>query len=215
MILAGNTFMNEKVINILLSAVDIKDHYTVGHQQRVATLSCAIAEEMELPEENISAIYMAAMLHDIGKMGIPSHILNKTTKLTSIEISIIKTHPGLGYIMLENIDFGYPVAQIVSQHHERIDGSGYPRGLRHTETFLEAKILSVADVVDAMTSDRPYRRAPGLDKALDEISQNSGILYDAQVADTCLQLLSQPFSLLPIIKDRERGSITPTMIKEP
>jgi len=154
-------------------------------------LACAIATEMGLPDERIEGIYIAGLLHDIGKIAIPAEILNKPTKLTEAESNLIKTHPQVGYDILKNIEFSEPIAQIVLQHHEMMDGSGYPQGLKGKEILLEARILAVADVVEAISSHRPYRPALGLDKALEEIAQNKGTLYDPKVVDTCLKLFTE------------------------
>ena len=169
-------------------ALEMRDPYTAGHQQRVADLACAIANEMGLSEKQTNGIRTAAMIHDIGKICIPAQILSKPGKLNEIEFSLVKAHPGIGYDILKNIEFPWPIAQMVLQHHERIDGSGYPSGLAGSEILLEARILAVADVVEAMASHRPYRPALGLDKALEEISKNRGVLYDPEVTDACLKV---------------------------
>ncbi|PKP55036.1 hypothetical protein CVT91_16875, partial [Candidatus Atribacteria bacterium HGW-Atribacteria-1] len=134
---------------------------------------------------------IAALVHDIGKINIPSEILSKPSKLNNMEFSLIKNHPKVGYDILRRIDFFWPVAKIVLQHHEKIDGSGYPKGLKNNNILLEAKIIGVADVVEAMSSHRPYRPALGIDKALEEIYQNKGILYDPEVVDVCLKLFKK------------------------
>jgi HD-GYP domain-containing protein (c-di-GMP phosphodiesterase class II) len=146
---------------------------------------------MGCPVDQIKGIRMAGMIHDLGKISIPSGILSKPGCLSDIEFSLIKTHPQLGYDILKRIDFPWPVAQVVYQHHERIDGSGYPRGLRGNEILLEAKIMAVADVVEAMVSHRPYRPALGVEKALEEISKGSGKIYDPEVVDACMAVLSE------------------------
>lgn len=181
----------EEIVNIMKAVSEIRDSYTAEHQQRVALFSCAIAEEMSLPESQITGLYIAAQLHDIGKIGIPIKILNKPGKLTDREYNIIKTHTELGYTMLENINFGYPVAEIVYQHHERIDGSGYPQGLKNESIFQGAKILTVADVFDAMRTDRPYRPALGVIKILFELSEYAGTLYDPSVVDACHKVINK------------------------
>ena len=168
--------------------VEQKDPYTAGHQERVALLATAIAQEMNLSGEQINGIRIAGMIHDVGKMNIPAEILSKPTKLSSIEFDLIKTHPEAGYRILDTIAFPYPVAKIAYQHHERIDGSGYPQGLKGEEILIEARILCVADVVEAMASHRPYRAALGIEAALEEIEKNGGGLYDSAVADACLRL---------------------------
>jgi HD-GYP domain-containing protein (c-di-GMP phosphodiesterase class II) len=143
---------------------------------------------MGLPEDQVDGLRMAGIVHDLGKIAVPAEILSKPTKLSNIELALIKVHPQTSYDILKDIDFPWPVAEIVFQHHERMDGSGYPRGLKGDEIFLEARILMVADVVEAMASHRPYRPALGIDKALEEISQNKGILYDPEVVEVCLRL---------------------------
>jgi HD-GYP domain-containing protein (c-di-GMP phosphodiesterase class II) len=147
---------------------------------------------MGLPEERVEGLRMAGLIHDIGKISVPAEILSKPAQLTELEYAMVKAHSQAGYDILNGtIDFPWPVAQIVFQHHERIDGSGYPRGLPGKEIILEARILGVADVVEAMASHRPYRSARGIDKALEEISQNRGVLYDPEVVDTCLKLFAE------------------------
>jgi PAS domain S-box-containing protein/putative nucleotidyltransferase with HDIG domain len=170
---------------------EVRDPYTSGHQQQVAKLAAAIAAEMGLPEKQVNAIRMAGALHDIGKINIPAEILSKPGKLSKIEFDLIRTHPGVGREILKTIDFPWPICKIVLQHHERIDGSGYPDGLAEDDICLEAKILAVADVVDAMTFHRPYRAARGIKEALAEITQNRGILYDPDAVDACLRLYKE------------------------
>ncbi len=177
------------VVEAIVMAVEIRDRYTAGHQKRVAGLAEAISREMGIDQDIIDGISVASKIHDLGKLAVPSEILTKPTRLTETEFDIIKTHAQYGYDILKNVEFSWPVAEIVYQHHERIDGSGYPRGLGNDEILLEAKILSVSDVVEAMASHRPYRPSLGLDFALEEIDINNGKLYDKEVADTCLYLL--------------------------
>ncbi|RLB08274.1 MAG: hypothetical protein DRG50_00270 [Deltaproteobacteria bacterium] len=179
------------IIRAMALTTEIRDPYTAGHQQRVANLACAIAKEMGLPENKIRAIHTAAVIHDIGKIYIPAEILSKPGQLTEIELSLFKAHPQIGYDILKTIEFPWPVAQIVLQHHERMDGSGYPRGLSGEEILLEARILGIADIVEAMASHRPYRPAFGIEKALKEISEEKGILYDPEVVDACLRLFRE------------------------
>ncbi len=181
----------EGTVHALASTTERRDPYTAGHQQRVAQLACAIAQEMNLPEEQIGGIRVAGSLHDIGKMYVPAEILSRPGRITDIELSLIKIHPQVGHDILETVEFPWPVAQIVLQHQERLDGSGYPAGLKGEEILLEARILAVADVVEAMSSHRPYRPTRGHDKTLEEISQNKGILYDPEVVDACLKLLTE------------------------
>jgi PAS domain S-box-containing protein len=179
-------------VNVLVSAIEMRDPYTAGHQQRVTQLACAIANEMGLPEEQIEGIHMAALIHDLGKINVPADILSKPGRLTEIEFGLIKMHPQVGHDVLSGaIEFPWPVAETVLQHHERMDGSGYPQGLSGDEIILEARILAVADVVEAMASHRPYRAAHSIEDALDEISQNRGILYDPEVVDACLKLFTE------------------------
>ncbi len=178
----------EGIINTMSVMVETRDRYTAGHQRRVAILAREIALKMNLPEEKIKAIYMTALIHDIGKIAIPAEILSKPTKLNEVEYSIIKTHPQVGYDILRGIEFPWPIADLVLKHHERIDGSGYPQGLSGDEIPLEVRILSVADVVEAMTFHRPYRAALGTGKALEEITQNKNRRYDPEVVKICLQV---------------------------
>jgi len=178
-------------VQAISMAVETKDPYTAGHQRRTADLARAIATEMGLDADQRDFIRIAATIHDIGKIALPAEILSKPTKLTDIEFSLIKTHALQGYEILKGIEFPWPVADVVLQHHERIDGSGYPEGLKGEDILLEARILSVADVVEAIASHRPYRPANGIDDALDEISKNRGILYDADAVDACLTLFRE------------------------
>jgi PAS domain S-box-containing protein/putative nucleotidyltransferase with HDIG domain len=174
---------------------EYRDPYTAGHQRRVADLGRAIAAEMGLSQEQIDAVRMAGLLHDIGKISIPAEILTKPTKLTETEFKLIKEHPQVAFDILKSIVFPWPIADIIYQHHERIDGSGYPRGLKGEDILIEAKVLAIADVVEAMITHRPYREARKLEDALREISTNRGILYDPEAADACLRaLLEKGFS---------------------
>jgi PAS domain S-box-containing protein/putative nucleotidyltransferase with HDIG domain len=179
------------IINTLSEISAVRDAYTAGHQTQVAKLARAIAKEMRLSEDQIEGLFVSAIVHDLGKINIPSEILSTPRRLTPIEFELIKTHPSVGYNILKHIEFPWRVAEIILQHHERINGSGYPQGLKGNEISMEARILSVADVVEAMTSHRPYRPALGLQKALEEISQFKGALYDEQVVDTCLNLCKE------------------------
>ena len=175
-------------IEALTEMVATRDPYTFSHQRRVADLACAIAAAMGFPEEQIKGIRVAGIIHDIGKISTPMDILSKPAKLTKIEFELVKAHPQTAYDIIKTIEFPWPVADIVLQHHERINGTGYPNGLKEDEMLPEARILAVADVVEAMTSYRPYRPALGIDRALEEISQNKGILYDSKVVEVCLEL---------------------------
>ncbi len=179
------------IIQVLEKTVEIRDPYTAGHQRRVADLAGHIAEEMGLSADRIDGIRITGIIHDIGKIHIPAEILSKPKALTSIEFSLIKTHPQVGADILEAIEFPWPVEKIVLQHHERVDGSGYPHGLFKKDILLESRIIGVADVVEAMASHRPYRPALGIDKALKEISDNRSILYDKDVVDVCLKLFKE------------------------
>jgi PAS domain S-box-containing protein len=178
-------------IKAMSMIVETRDPYTAGHQEKVSKLAVTIANELHLSEEQIAGIQMAGSIHDIGKMSVPAEILSKPGRLSDIELRLIKVHPESGYEILKDIEFSLPVAEIVLQHHERIDGSGYPKGLKGEEILIEARILAVADVMDAIASHRPYRTALGIDAALEEIEKNSGIFYDAAVADVCLKLFRE------------------------
>ena len=178
-------------IQAMSVASEVRDPYTAGHQRRVGQIALGIASIMSLSEEQITGLLMAATVHDIGKIGIPAEILSKPGKINEMEFNIIKTHVKTGYDILKNIEFPWPIADIVLQHHERMDGSGYPNGLSGEKILLESKILAVADVVEAMASHRPYRAALGIDKALEEIVDKKGILYDADVVNACLKLFEQ------------------------
>jgi HD-GYP domain-containing protein (c-di-GMP phosphodiesterase class II) len=171
--------------------VETRDPYTAGHQRRVSDLARAIATEMNLSRGRIDGIRVMGSIHDIGKISVPAEILSKPTKLTDIEFGLIKAHSSAGYDILKEIEFPWPVAEIVLQHHEKLNGFGYPRGLKGNEILPEAKIICVADVVEAMASHRPYRPALGIEKALEEIFQNRGILYDPDVVDACLRLFRE------------------------
>lgn len=181
----------EETAGALAFALEKRDPYTAGHQRRVARLAEGVARELDLSEDSIAGIVMAGVLHDVGKIAIPAEILSKPGKLRPLEFSIVKQHAEVGYAILKDIEFPWPVAEAVYQHHERINGSGYPRGMKGDDTLLEAKILAVADVVEAMASHRPYRAAPGVDLALKEISEQKGRLYDPLVADACLKLFRE------------------------
>jgi putative nucleotidyltransferase with HDIG domain len=180
----------DSMISTMSRIVEMRDPYTAGHQKRVAELAGAIARGMKLTDPQIEHLLMAARIHDIGKMYVPSDILSKPGKLSEIEWSLIITHVQGSYEILKDLEFSQPVAITALQHHERMDGSGYPKGLKRDEILIEAKILAVADVVEAMSSHRPYRPALGIDAALEEITRNKGKLYDADVVDTCLELFN-------------------------
>ena len=178
-------------VQALSMTIELRDPYTAGHQRRVGRLSDAIARELALPFTRIEGIRMSGDIHDIGKIYVPAEILSKPGHITAIEYSIIKNHAQAGYEILRTIDFPWPLAEIVHQHHERLDGSGYPAGLSGDKILLEAKILAVADVVEAMSSHRPYRPSFGIEAALDEVSKNRGRLYDAAIVDACLRLFRE------------------------
>jgi len=181
----------ESTIQAVGLTTEMRDPYTAGHQKRVTQLACAIAKEVGLSQEQFEGIRAAGLVHDIGKMSIPAEILSKPSKLTDLEFHLVEGHPQVAYDILKTIEFPWPLAQIVLQHHERMDGSGYPQGLKGEEIMVEARILAVADVVEAMASFRPYRPALGIDKALEEISQNKGILFDTDVVDACMRLFEE------------------------
>lgn len=185
------TRLLNETIKALASAVEKRDPYTAGHQQRVAMLATAIAQEMGLSEEKITGVKTAAIIHDIGKICTPAEILSKPSKLNAYEFNLITMHPEAGYEILKGIEFPWPVSKIVLQHHERADGSGYPRGIKAGEILTEAHILIVADVVEAMASHRPYRPALGINKALEEIIKNKGKLYNDSVANACIALFKE------------------------
>ena len=178
-------------IQAISMTVEKRDPYTSGHQQRVANLAKVIAEELELPESQVESIYMAAAIHDIGKISLPAEILVKPIALSDIEISLIQAHAQAGYDILKGIEFPWAIADIVLQHHERMDGSGYPLGLPGDKIVFEARIICVADVVETMASHRPYRPSIGMDKALEEITKNRGVLYDPRVVDACLKIIKE------------------------
>lgn len=184
------TTMKETIM-AMAKMTEIRDPYTAGHQQRVASLSHAVAREMELPVDTAEYIYLAASVHDIGKIHVPSEILTTPGRISEIEFELIKIHPQTGYDILSTVEFPWPLAEIVLQHHEKIDGSGYPAGLKGEEIIIEARIICVADVVEAMSSHRPYRPLLGLDSALEEVTCNGGIAYDTDVVDACVRLFAE------------------------
>lgn len=181
----------DQTVEALASITEIRDPYTAGHQQRVAQISSAIGEEFGLPRDMVEGIHVAGTLHDIGKIAVPAEILTKPSKLLEMEFGLVKTHPQVGYQILKGIEFPWPVAEAVLQHHERLDGSGYPRGLSANEIISEARILAVADVVEVMASHRPYRPAFGIDMALDEILRGRGTIFDPEVCDACIRLFEE------------------------
>ena len=181
----------EGTTNIITKVVETRDPYSIGHQQRVSKLATAIAREMKLPQEKIEGTKIASLVHDIGKVNLPTEIISKPGKLIEVEFNLIKNYPKVGYDILKKVDFPWPIAEIVLQHQEKIDGSGYPRGLKSDEICIEAKILGVANVVEAMSSYKSYRPALSIDEALVEISNNKNILFDPEVVDTCIKLFRE------------------------
>jgi len=181
----------DSTIQAIAMTVEKRDPYTSGHQMRVAALTRAIAEKIGLAEDQIEGAYMAASLHDIGKIALPAEILSKPIQLSDIEISLIQAHAQAGYDILKGIEFPWPIADIIIQHHERMDGSGYPQGLAGDSISIEARIIGVCDVVETMSSHRPYRPSMGIGRALEEITRNSGPLYDADVVTACLKVFTE------------------------
>jgi PAS domain S-box-containing protein len=179
------------IIEVLVTSVEARDPYTSGHQKRVADLATAMARVMELSPKLIDGIQMSGMIHDLGKISIPAEILSRPRSLTILEYNLVRTHPTVGHDILKDIDFVWPIARIVLQHHERLDGSGYPQGLKGDEILLEAQIIAIADTVEAMASHRPYRVALGIDKALEEIEKGRGIIYNAEAVNACLHLFRE------------------------
>lgn len=182
----------ESIVKTIGLVIEMRDSYTSGHQQRVSKLACAIAREMNLPEEQVEAVRIAGLLHDIGKIPIPTDILNKPEKSNKFERGIVEYHPQTAFEILKDVEFSQPIAEIILQHHERMDGSGYPNGLKKDLILTEARILAVSDVVEAMSSHRPYRPALGIDKALEELTKSSE-LYDSEVVKTCVEVFSEEF----------------------
>jgi len=181
----------ESIVEAMALAIEKRDPYTSGHQRRVASLADAVATEMELPQDQIDGLRIAAMLHDIGKISIPGEILSKPGILTGPEMAMIREHPQTGYDILKGIEFPWPVSKMVLQHHEKIDGSGYPQGLSGKEIYLGAKILTVSDTFEAMVSHRPYRASLGSERAVQELSEMRGILYEPAVVDACLAVVTR------------------------
>jgi PAS domain S-box-containing protein len=178
------------MIDAMARTLEVRDPYTAGHQKRVAQLACAIGREMKLPDLKIDAIHMASVIHDIGKVNVPAEILSKPGQLSQIELRLIRLHPKVGYDILKDIEFPWPIADIILQHHERLDGSGYPNELKSDDILLEARILGVADVVEAMSSHRPHRSALGIETAFKEIQEYRGVRYDSKVVDACMKVLA-------------------------
>jgi PAS domain S-box-containing protein/putative nucleotidyltransferase with HDIG domain len=178
-------------VKALASALEMRDPYTSGHQRRVTQLACAIGKELGFSEDQIEGMRMIGFLHDIGKIAVPAEILSKPGKINDHEFSIIKMHAEAGFNILKEIDFPCPVAESIAQHHERLDGSGYPKGLSGSEIILEARILAVADVVEAISSHRPYRPGLGIEEALKEVTQKKGSHFDPEVVDACVRLFTE------------------------
>jgi len=188
----------ESTIHTIAATVEARDPYTAGHQKRVADLAAAIAIEMKLTDEQVEGIKMAGIIHDLGKIKVPAEILSKPGTLNELEYQIVQTHSQVGFELLNEIEFPWPIAEIVHQHHEKMDGSGYPQGLKGDEILLEARILSVADIVEAMSSHRPYRPALGIEKALKQIKKDKGTLLDSKVVNACLKIFKEGYKLLEI-----------------
>ena len=201
----------EAIIQVLEFTIAARDSYTVGHQRRVSQIACNIGREMGLSKDRLRDLRMAGTLHDLGKIAIPSGLLSKAGNLNPLEFALIKTHPQVAYNILEPITLPGNTAKIILQHHERMNGSGYPQGLKGEEILLEARILGVADVLEAMCSHRPYRASLGLAETLDELTRNQGILYDAAVVETCLKLYGQD---LPDFREVSVGA-TPLPVMMP
>lgn len=178
----------EGTINVLSIVGEFRDPYTAGHQRRVAQLARAIAESMDLPAAQVACVHLAALVHDIGKIAIPIEILCKPGRISDVEFSIIRTHPQVGFEILKTVEFPWPIAPIVLQHQEHLDGSGYPAGLKGREVCIEAQILAAADVVESIGSHRPYRPTLGLDKALEEIGRCRDVWFEGRVVDACIRL---------------------------
>jgi response regulator RpfG family c-di-GMP phosphodiesterase len=181
----------EGIVQAISTTVEMRDPYTAGRQQRVADLACAIARDMELPDDEVYGLRMASVIHDLGKITVPSEILSKPGRLSSLEYELIKSHVQAGYDILKQIEFPWPLADIILQHHERLDGSGYPNGLKEDDILLASRILSVSDVFETIASHRPYRPSLGLPRALNELRTNSGKLYDSRAVEACISLVEQ------------------------
>lgn len=178
----------EDTVQAIAAILEMRDPYTAGHQRRVAQLAAAISAELGLPPQTVEGVHFGGLIHDIGKIYVPAEFLSRPGRLLELEFALIKTHPQVGYDLVKDIEFPWPVASMIHQHHEHVDGSGYPRGLKGDEIAFEARIVTVADVVEAMASHRPYRPARGVEQALEEVRQNRGVLYDATVVDACVRL---------------------------
>ncbi|MBU4603060.1 HD domain-containing protein [bacterium] len=181
----------EGIAYIIAEIVEIRDPYLRGHHQRVSKLATAIVQEMKLPQDKIEGVRFASLVHDVGKVNLPTEIVSKPSKLVEVEFNLVKNHPRTGYEILKKVDFPWPIAEIVFQHQEKIDGSGYPRGLKGDEILIEAKILGVANVVEAMSSYKSYRPALSINESLAEISKYKNILFDSEVVDACIKLFKE------------------------
>lgn len=190
------------MIDSTSNLIESRDPYTAGHQKRVADLSVEIAKLLGMSDFEIEGIFLAAKIHDIGKINIPVEILTKPTSLNTLEVAMLRNHPQTGFDILKPLTLPWPISKIILQHHERLDGSGYPNALKGEEICMEAKVIAVADVVEAMTSHRPYRSAIGIDKALQEIESQSGILYESKVVASCLKLFRGLGYKFPIVNSR-------------
>jgi HD-GYP domain-containing protein (c-di-GMP phosphodiesterase class II) len=183
--------ITNQIIMTIVRTVEIKDPYTAGHQKRVSDLACSIAECIELSKDQIECLKIAASMHDIGKISVPAEILSKPGALSAHELNLVRSHPEVGYNILKPVEFPWPIEMIVLQHHEKMNGSGYPNGILGKDILPEARILAVADVVEAMSSHRPYRAALGTDLALEEILKYRGILYDSEAVDACILVFAR------------------------
>ncbi|HKI61184.1 MAG TPA: HD-GYP domain-containing protein, partial [Mariprofundaceae bacterium] len=186
-----------ETVEAIAATVEMRDPYTAGHQRRVAELARAIAVELGMDEQLIHGIFLAGVVHDLGKIGIPAEILSYPGRFSDVQLAMVRQHAQIGFDILKDIHFPWPIAQMVLQHHERMDGSGYPQGLKGKDILPEARIMAVADVVEAMASHRPYRAGLGLDIALEEIEKNAGRLYDSKVAGACLRLFREQDYKIP------------------
>jgi HD-GYP domain-containing protein (c-di-GMP phosphodiesterase class II) len=190
------------MVKPMVSAMEMRDPYTAGHESRVADIAVAIGAEMGWSQEQLHGLYVAAQVHDIGKISIPAEILTKPTKLTAGEWALIREHPETGYTILKDIPFAWPIAEIVHEHHERLDGSGYPLGLKGDAILPEAKVLAVADMVEAMASHRPYRPAIKLKIVLEQIEKEAGSLLDSEAVRACVALFREKRLVLPCLNQR-------------
>jgi putative nucleotidyltransferase with HDIG domain len=181
----------ENIALMIAEIVEIRDPYLIGHHRRVSRLATALAQEMNLPCDKIEGVRIASLVHDVGKVNLPTEIVSKPGKLVEVELNLVKNHPRTGYEILKKVDFPWPIAEIVFQHQEKIDGSGYPTGLKGNEILVEAKILGVANVVEAMTSNKSYRPPLSIEEALTEITKYKDILFDPEVVNVCVKLFRE------------------------